>query len=102
MAVTTTECCAPTNFGVVGISSDSAQANESFSRDAHFTIDEGLQQVEPPTAIAPAEAAEIVAEQHASWISHNIGTIVDQVLEADDAKTRRTRGEETMRPHQHA
>jgi len=84
MAVATQQCTAPTNFGVPGISS--AQASGSFSRDAPFPIDEDVEHAEPPADIAPAEAAEIVAEQHASWISHNIDTMVDQVLEADDSE----------------
>jgi hypothetical protein len=86
MAVAGKQCSAPTNSGVAGIRSESAEAGASFSRDAFFPFDEGVGHVEPPADIAPAEAAEIVAEQHASWISHNIGTVVDQEFEAGNSE----------------
>jgi hypothetical protein len=69
--------------GVACITSESVKAIRNVLRDAFLPIDEDVEHVEPPADIAPEEAAEIVAEQHASWISHNMDARVDQVFEAD-------------------
>jgi len=49
---------------------------EALVEDTFEGIADNIEHTEPPTVIAPTEASDIVAEQHVSWLVHNMDSVV--------------------------
>jgi len=84
------QCNVPADLGpVLALSNDSEATSERIEPSfvmAPTIVEEHVQHIEPPTHIPPTEAAEIVAEQHASWIVNNLDASTNQFFDDADAE----------------